>query len=470
VTDATWDDPAVTWDEPEPDDFWDEGGIFQGILWANEAGVWKRAEEVHPYGFEAEWQDPFTMWARGRFDAGSGTAWFRAWPYRVDTVYPGVENLRVISNTSSSITVGWDSPITLPIRYRGSWSGPGLTEGLLEDFGQGNAVTKSGLAIDTEYEFSVWPEYSDGNGPTSTITVSTGSSTPPSITSWSPQTYNLVNLVVAGTAPFTLRCTGGARSGNTYAWAAGGTQSIGGCVGREYWQVENAGGKTARFYTDDGTPAQSAVAGAIRNSLANPLPTYGRGTCAGLNWGTPPMAAHANFPYSNCTDGGGATRFQTGNYPRGWIQHQIGVPSGYRVRRFFMVQGDGAGNTEVITPVYSVDSGATFKRWSHFGGTWIPATDATINPGSTSPNGLLSISAEGSWDRDWNWRKADASTQATPYIPENATDLSQRWIYIRWGIVHLTGSFGANMGECWMEYQEPSTPAKAEVKATIAWG
>ena len=144
------------------------------------------------------------------------------------------------------------------------------------------------------------------------------------------------------------------------------------------------------------------------------------------------------------------------------------METGYRVRRFAFMQGDGAGNTEVVTPAYSVDGGATFWRWSHAFGQWF--NTANDDPSGTSPNGLLSISSQGSWDRDWNWRLTDNGALYTPYINEVNTDLTQRWIYLRWGIVHLGGSFGANCGECWMEYQTPSTPARAEVVAGIAWG
>ena len=461
---ATWDDPTVTWDEPDVD--WDgEQPLLLGTLWVNDQGTWRQAKDIHPFGYKGAWKDPVEVWSQ---EAGIAYA---AWPRYVQPTYPAVENLRVTANTSTSITVAWDALSPAPIRYRGMWSGPGLTEGQLTDFGTALTATKSGLDVDTTYQFTVWGEYADGSGEQTTITASTGSATPPSITSWTPRNYNTLDLVIAGTAPFTLRCVGGTRNGNAYTWAAAGAQAIGGMVGKEYWQIENDGGVTARFWTDDGTPAQAAIVGAIKNSLTSPLPTYGRGSCAGLTWGDAGAAsAHPNFPYSNCTDGTGATRWQTGNYPQCWVQHQIGIPANYRVRRFFFTQGDGAGNTECVTPVYSVDSGATFKRWSKFGNTWIAATDATIHPGKSSPNGLLSIDSGGSWDRDWNFRMTDASTLTTAFIPENATDLSSRYIYIRWGVVHLTGSFGANMGECWMEYQEPSTPAKAEVKCTRGWG
>jgi hypothetical protein len=461
---ALWDDPVEHWDDHDID--WDgEQPLLQGILWVNDGGTWLRADDVHPYAREGVWKDPVEVWAQ------EGTRRYVAWPYYVTPVYPPLENLRVTANTSTSITVAWDAPTPAPIRYRVSWDGPGLIESGGMDNGLTTTATKSGLTVDSTYTVTVWAEYSDGNGEFATIIASTSASTPPSITSWTPRNYNTLDLVVAGTPPFTLRCSSGARAGNTYAWASAGAQVIGGMIGKEYWYIDNAGGSTARFWTDDGTPAQSGTTGAIRTSLLNPLPTYGRGSTTSIAWGdAPAFSAHASFPFSNINDGGGATRWQTGNYARGWLQHQIGVPSNYRVRRFMFVQGDGSSTTQMVTPVYSVDSGATFKRWSHFGGTWIPATDATVHPGTTSPNGLLSIDSQGNWNRDWNWQLGGTTQLTTPFIPENATNLSQRWIYIRWGIVHQTGSFGANCGECWMEYQEPSTPAVAEVKCTRGWG
>ena len=411
------------------------------------------------------WKDPLQVYGK------LGADWYAAWPIKVPVEYPAPTNLRVTALTSTSATVAWDA-ITdpSPIRYRVQWGGGTLLD-TNYDVGTNLTHSLSGLTPATTYDVTVWGDFPEGFGLSATITLTTGASTPPSITSWTPRTYNILDMVIAGTAPFELFCSVGARAGQTIPIASAGATAIGGLSGKEYWYLRNAGGSTARFWTDDGTPAQSGTTGAVRTSLANPLPSgFGRGSCAGIDWGCPAMSAHGSFPYSNTNDGTGATRWQTGNYPRGWVQHTIGIPTNYRVRRFMFVQGDGAGNTEMVTPVYSVDSGATFKRWSHFGNAWVPATDATINPGTTSPNGLLSIDSAGNWARDWNWQLTSAATFASPFIPENATNLSQRWIYVRWGLVHQTGSFGANMGECWIEYQEPSTPATAEVKCTRGWG
>jgi hypothetical protein len=430
--------------------------LRNSILWANDGGVWKGNGIIHPYGRDATtWRDPWEVWAT------DGTDWYGGWPYRALPNCPTPPNLHITGVTSTTISVAWDTPSRSPMRYRVRVTNQydAETAGLSQTF--------ANLLPGTQYTVEILAVYPDGVSVPAQLVVTTGATAPPIITNWQPLSWEVVRLTSTGTG-MTLRSLGGYRVGQTFAWST--LQDMTALRGTEYWQLENAGGATSRFYTVQGTPAQSGVTGSINNTLAAPTAAFGRGGSTGIDWGVPAMAQHANFPYSNINDGTGATRFQTGNYPRGWIQHQIGVESGYRVRRFAFVQGDGAGNTEVVTPVYSVDGGATFKRWTHFGQTWIPATDATIDPGGTSPNGLLSISSQGSWDRDWNWRLADAGAFWTPYIPENATDLTQRWIYVRWGVVHLGGSFGANCGECWIEYQTPSTPPTAEVLAGVAWG
>ena len=434
--------------------------LKDGILWVNDGGVWKGDGAVHPYGRDASaWQEPWETWAT------DGTDWYAGWPYLPPANLPPPQNLRITAVTSSSVTVAWDAPVgRTPFRYLVFITGqnPADTTGLSQTFGN--------LAAATNYVVTISAIYPDGNG-AATLNVTTGSVVPPSVSAFIQSTYSQMYFTTNGTAPFTLRCVGGARNGQTFSWPTVGNNVITGLSGREFWQVENTGGTSARWYTDAGTPAQSGVTGAVKNTLANPLPVFVRGGAAGIDWGVPAMAAHANFPYVNCTDGTGASRWQTGNYPKGWVQHQIGIPDNYRVRRFMFAQGDGAGNTETVCPVYSVDGGASFKRWSHGVGGWIAWDTGGTTPGAESGgNSLLGISPQGSWDRDWNWRLTDNAPLTTPFIPENGTDLSQRYIYVRWGLVHLGGSFGANIGEVWMEYQEPSTPGRAEVLATAAWG
>ena len=429
---------------------------YQGTLWAHDGTQWVSSKDTL---IKASDGTAFlTPWI---VEATDGTDWWVCYPLYVPPAIPGpVLNLHATVVGTTSITVAWDAhtdPTVTSYRY--------VMRGVVDqNVGTATARLQSGLTANTTYTMDVYALNVSGSSVAATISVKTGGN-PPTITTWSGVTYSQINLTTTGDSPQSLNSVGGYRNGQTWGWNAG-ANVIGGCSGTEYWTVSNAAGVTGRFYTVAGTPYVPGTTGSINNTLAAPTAAFGRGSSYGVDWGVPAMAAHANFPYSNINDGTGASRFQTGNYPRGWVQFQIGVEANYRVRRFFFAQGDGAGNTEVVTPTYSLNNGASFKRWTHGFQVWIDVVD----PSATSPNGLLSISSDGNWDRDWNWRTTSSGAIATPYVDENAQDLPQQWVYVRWGIVHLAGSFGANIGECWMEYQTPSYPARAEVMCGVAWG
>lgn len=432
---------------------------YAGILWAHDGTQWVRANRQHVFGADATaYQEPYELFA------SDGTDWYGCWPEEAALPGPGpVSNLRASGISNSQFTVQWDPPASgTPGWYRVQAAGfdsvvPNTTM----------TMTYSGLTAATAYPVTVYAVNQFGRSDAQTITVTTGQVAPPSISTWTPQTYNTVQITATGATPITLRCVSGARNGATWGWATG-PQTMGGLTGTEYWQLENAGGASSRFYTVAGTPSQAGVAGSINNTYNAPTAAFGRGSCTPIDWGVPAMSTHGSFSEAWMTDGSQdpMSRWQTGNYPRGWLQFQIGVESGYRVRRFFFANGPV---TQTVCPVYTVD-GYSWKRWSNGFGIWGPWDSGGADPGNVSPNGLLSISTDGHWDRDWNWTLGSAQGFWTPYIPENGTDLSQRWIYVRWGIVHLSGAAGASCVEVALEYQTPSTPPVAEVLCSIGWG